>query len=65
MALAIAWRWEWVGAILFAGVGVGYIVMAWGRFEALTYLLIAGPLFLVGALFLASWLLRSELRSNP
>ena len=64
IALAIAWRWEWVGALLFAGLGAGYVIMAWGRFEWTTYLLIAGPLFLIGALFLVNWFFRAELRSS-
>jgi hypothetical protein len=64
IALAIAWRWEWIGAILFVALGVWYVIMAWGKFEWPTYLLIAGPLFLVGALFLVNWLYRAELRSN-
>ncbi len=62
IALAIAWRWEWIGAILFAALGVWYVIMAWGKFEWATYLLIAGPLFLIGALFLVNWLYRAELR---
>jgi hypothetical protein len=64
IALAIAWRWEWIGAILFVALGVWYVTMAWGRFEWSTYLLIASPLFLVSALFLVNWLYRAELRSN-
>jgi hypothetical protein len=64
IALAVAWRWEWVGAILFAALGVWYIVMAWGKFDWITYLLIAGPLFLICALFLANWLYRAELRAS-
>ena len=64
ISLAIAWRWEWIGAILFVALGVGYVITAWGRFEWTTYLLIAGPLFLVGALFLVNWLYRAELRSS-
>lgn len=64
IALAIAWRWEGIGAILFVALGVWYMIMAWGRFEWITYLLIAGPLFLVGALFLVNWLYRVELRSS-
>jgi hypothetical protein len=62
--LALAWRWEWIGAVAFAALGVAYIVMAWGKFEWLTYLLISGPLFLMGALFLVNWLLRKQLRAG-
>ena len=64
IALAIAWRWEWIGAILFVALGVWYLIMAWGKFDWITYLLIAGPLFLVGALFLVNWLYRAELRPS-
>ena len=32
LALTVAWRWEWVGAVLFFGLGVAYIVWMWGRF---------------------------------
>lgn len=49
--LAVAWRWEWVGAVVFPGLGLPYIVMAWGKFPGSVYALIAGPLILVGILF--------------
>jgi hypothetical protein len=54
IALVIAWRWEWIGAILFAALGVLYLVMAWGEFDWIAFLLIAGPCFLIGALFLVN-----------
>jgi hypothetical protein len=62
--LALAWRWEWIGAVLFAALGVAYIVMARGKFEWATYLVISGPLFLMSALFLANWLSRKERRAD-
>jgi hypothetical protein len=64
LALAIAWRREWVGAILFLGLGAWYVVMAWGKFTWTTYLLISGPAFLISVLFLVSWLHRAEFRST-
>ena len=64
IALAVAWRWEWVGAALFCGLAVFYVVMAWGRFPFGTYLVISGPLLLVGVLFLLNWLRRDELRER-
>jgi hypothetical protein len=64
IALTVAWRWEWIGALLFFALGAWYLVMAWGKFPWLTYLLVAGPAFLIGALFLVNWLLRPELRSG-
>lgn len=64
VALAIAWRWEWAGGILFIGLGAEYLVMAWGRFDWPAFLAISGPLFLVGCLFLANWHYRAGLRGG-
>ena len=64
VGLAISWRWEWVGGILFPGLGVLYLVMAWGRFHWPVYLTISGPLFLLGLLFLINWLYKAELRAG-
>jgi hypothetical protein len=62
--LALAWRWEWVGAVLFTALGVLYIVMFWGPDRWLAYLMISGPLFLIGVLFLLNWLYRAELQEQ-
>ena len=65
IVLAISWRREWVGAILFTALGVLYPVLFWGRFVWYVYLFMSGPLFLVGGLFLLNWLFRTELRAGP
>jgi len=64
VVLAISWRWEWVGGLLFVALGVFYFVMTKGRFDWLTYLIISGPLFLIGSLFLLNWLCRDQLRDS-
>ena len=64
IVLAISWRWEWVGGILFIALGVLYLVMSWGRFHWSAYLAISGPLFLVGVLFLINWLYRAKRRTQ-
>lgn len=63
IALAIAWRWEWIGAILFVALGIAYIATAWGQFAWSVYLVIAGPAFLLGILFLADWLYTAQMRT--
>ena len=55
LTLLLAWKWEWIGGTLFIAFGLCYIVWAWGVFPFLTYLVIAGPLFLVGILFWLDW----------
>ena len=65
VVLAVAWRWEWVGGVLFIALGALYIVMTWERAQWPAYLLISGPLFVVGVLFLVNWRYRGELRKGP
>lgn len=52
IVLAIAWRWERIGGILFILLGVLYIGLFWGPDQLPGYLMISGPLFLLGILFL-------------
>ena len=64
VVLAVSWRWEWVGAILFSALGALYIVMFRGRFMWHVYLTMSGPLFLVGFLFLINWMYRKQIRAG-
>ena len=54
IALVVAWRWERVGGVLFVLLGVAYILMAYPSESLVAYLIISGPLILVGVLFLVS-----------
>ena len=64
VVLAVAWRWEWVGALLFGAAGIAYIVMLVGRpqpplpIKLAWMATIAGPAFVVAALFLLGWFRR-------
>jgi hypothetical protein len=62
LILATSWRWEWVGALIFPALGLFYILHFWGRFHWSVYPIIAGPLFLLGGLFLVGWIKRREIR---
>lgn len=64
IALVVAWHREWIGAILFIGLAMFYLVWAWDRFTWIIYLVMSGPLFLVGVLFLVNWLYRVKLLSG-
>jgi hypothetical protein len=63
IGLAIAWRWAWVGAAVFLGFSVWYLVVFGGRFPWGVYFIMVGPPLLVGVLFLVDWLYRAELRA--
>ncbi|MFA7331801.1 MAG: hypothetical protein WC326_12095 [Candidatus Delongbacteria bacterium] len=56
LVLILAWRREWVGSTVYAGLGLGYVFMWKGHW--LSEVLVAGPLFLISLLFLWSWRLR-------
>jgi len=61
LILIVAWKHEWVGTIAFTLVGIAYIVMFWGKFPIVTYLVISGPLFLIAVLFWLNWAGRKKL----
>ena len=63
-ALVIAWRWEWIGAILFVALALFYLLWFWGSFHWSAYLVISGFLFMLGVLFLLNWIFRAELRTR-
>ena len=68
--LALAWRWEWIGAALYAVADLLYVtwVVSMSRpvppaMRLIWILLIAGPAFVIAGLFLANWLRRGELHA--
>lgn len=67
--LILAWRWEWIGATLYACVGMVYLMLVLPRRLPLAtklswVLTIAAPAFIVAALFLANWFKHGELHSK-
>ncbi len=70
-ALLLAWRWEWIGAALYAAAGLLYVswVVSMSRpvpaaMRLVWILMIAGPAFVIAGMFLAGWLKRSELHTT-
>lgn len=53
IAVAIGWRWPWMGGLLFFALGALYLVVAPVQWSA--YLVITGSLALIGLLFLLGW----------
>ncbi|MCJ7529743.1 MAG: hypothetical protein MUO64_01765 [Anaerolineales bacterium] len=62
IVLAISWRWEWVGGVLFIFLAAFYLVRFGGQFPWSIYLVMSGPPFLVGILFIINWFYRKDLR---
>lgn len=64
LLLALAWRREWIGAIVFFLAALWFLVRFdfWADWQA--YALFIGPLLVVSLLFLANWRLRGELHTG-
>lgn len=63
LILVVSWRKEWVGAVLFIALSIFYPIWAWGKFHFITYLLMSGPLFIIGILFALNWKYHIELHA--
>jgi len=59
-ALLIAWEWEMIGGIIYIVLGLCYIAGTWGKFGLATYLIIAGPLILIGLLFIVNKFIKDK-----
>ncbi|MCF8262345.1 MAG: hypothetical protein K9J12_16340 [Melioribacteraceae bacterium] len=60
--LIFTWNYEWIGGTLFILSGVGYVLMSWGKFPTSTYLVIAGPLVVIGIFYWINWIFRKQIR---
>jgi hypothetical protein len=64
IALLVSWKQEWLGAVLFFGLAIFYLIWGHGRVHWSAKLAIAGPLAMIGVFFLLNWTYRKQLR-NP
>jgi len=65
LAIWIAWKREWFGAVLFIGWAIWYVIFFRDRdFPWITYAIIAGIPTVIGLLFLAGWLWRKQIRAG-
>ena len=49
--LAVAWKWERVGAGLYMIFGLAYVLLTWDKQWPLAWLAVSGPLAVIGTLF--------------
>jgi hypothetical protein len=65
IAIYIAWKREWFGAVLFIGWAIWYMVFFRDRdFPWITYAIIAGIPAMIGLLFLADWIWQKQIRTG-
>ncbi len=63
--LALAWRRDWLGALLFAAAGMSFVFLVLSRHiltatKLIWMLTIPGPVWVVAVLFLANWRKRKK-----
>jgi len=63
LVLILAWKWEWIGGIIFSVLGIIYIISGWGKIDWTAFALISGPLFLIGILFFIGWYQKKHQRA--
>lgn len=63
-AVALSWRWTWLGGLGLLGFALWYIAASGGRAGAGTYLLLVGLPLLIGLLFLLDWRYRDTLQPS-
>lgn len=51
----ISWKRELIGGIFFTLLGILYIILEWGKFDWPAYVLIAGPMLILGILYFVGW----------
>lgn len=61
--LLLSWRREWVGGIVYIGLGLFYVFTMGRHFDWTASAMIGGPLFVIGLLFFANWARHGELRA--
>jgi phosphoglycerol transferase MdoB-like AlkP superfamily enzyme len=68
--LVVAWRREWIGTILFAAAGLAYVGWTMQHpnlspaIKLNWILIVAGPVFVIAALFLMNWMKRAQLHAS-
>lgn len=60
IGLVLAWRWEWVGAVVFALIG-GWFLLGFGR-DWFSILILGGIPLIIAILFLLGWVYRKQVR---
>lgn len=59
--LFLAWRWPWIGAVLYFALAILYMVLTGGRQHWSAYVGISLPLIVISVLWLVNGILRDEL----
>lgn len=62
IVLAVSWKNEWIGGVLYISLALIYIFASIGKFHFSVFWVIPLPLIVVGVLFIIGWFKRTEIR---
>ena len=65
LVIVAAWRHEWFGVLSCLALAAAYLAWFWGKFPAVVYVTMTGPLLLVAALYAVNWELRRRTDRVP
>jgi hypothetical protein len=61
IVVALAWRWEWVGAVGF-GLWALFYPFYFKGFDSFAYILMSGIPLVIASLYLVGWIFRKKIR---
>lgn len=64
IVLIVAWKREWIGAVMFIGLALFYLIQAWGQVHWHAIVTISGSLTLISILFFLNWMYKAKLRAG-
>jgi hypothetical protein len=64
IAIVLAWRGPWIGAVVFLAFAAWYLANNWTPAAIYANLVIAGPSLLIGVLYLAAWLTSRQMTAK-
>lgn len=62
LILIIAWKWEWIGTLVYFLLALLYIYITWEKGQISWILFISGPLVLIALLFLINWVVKKNIQ---
>ena len=62
IVLLLSWRWPWIGAVLYFGLAILYVILSGGRQHWSAYLGICLPLVVISVLWLVNFIYRVEFK---
>lgn len=64
IVLVISWKHELVGTVTFLLLTIFYLIMTWGKFPLLNYIILCSPMVVISILFFLNWKYKEEIEAR-